>query len=78
MGASLGSHDTGDDYRLGYMVTHMRSLRIESMQLRIPSCTATVDSLTVLLTQSVFPVCLLRFPHLASVAIRGDSARRIL
>ena len=57
MRASLGSHDTGDGYQLGYVLSHMRCLCIENMQLRIPSCAVTLDSLTVLLTH-VFFVCL--------------------
>ncbi len=43
MGASLGSHGTGDVYQLGYM----RFLRVESMRLRIPSCAVTSDPLIV-------------------------------
>src|SRR5882757_491039 len=43
-GASLGCHDTGDDYQLG----NMRCPRMESMRLRIPLRAVTLDSLTVL------------------------------
>jgi len=74
MGASLGSHDTGDDYQLGYMVTHMRCLRIENMQLRIPSCAVTLDSLTVLLTHVFF--CLPSMsPSLSVSRIRSSKGR---
>ena len=72
MGASLGSHDTGDDYQLGYMITHMRGLRIESMQLRNPIMHRDIrffDSI-------VNPVCLPSMsPSLSASRIRSNEGR---
>jgi hypothetical protein len=59
-GASLGSHDTCDDYQLGYARSTDREYAAAGA--------VTLDSLIVLLTH-VFVVCLpsvspsLRFPH---------------
>lgn len=59
MGVSLGSHDTGDIYQLGYM----RCLRIEMLQLRTLSCGVTLDSLTILLTHIFVVRIPIRFPQ---------------
>jgi len=69
MGASLESHDTGDNHQLGVDV-------LSTQREYVTAGAVTLDSLTVSLTY-VLIVCLASASLSASVAIRGDLVRRI-